>query len=73
MTDGRRLLLTRAIRGLADGLVSVALAGYLSDLGFGTFEVGAIVTGMLLGSAAVTLAVGLLGCPYGFPAIVQVA
>ena len=61
MTDGRRLLLTRAIRGLADGLVSVALAAYLTDLGFGPFEVGAIVTGTLLGSAAVTLAVGLLG------------
>ena len=26
MTDARRLLLTRAIRGLADGMVSVALA-----------------------------------------------
>jgi MFS family permease len=61
LTDGRRLLLTRAIRGLADGLVSVALAAYLTDLGFNPFEVGAIVTGTLLGSAAVTLAVGLLG------------
>lgn len=61
MTDGRRLLLTRAIRGLADGVVSVALAAYLTDLGFGPFQVGAIVTGTLLGSAAVTLAFGLLG------------
>ena len=61
MTDARKLLLTRAIRGLADGLVSVALAAYLTDLGFGPFAVGAIVTGTLLGSAAVTLGVGLLG------------
>ena len=61
MTDGGRLLLTRAIRGLADGVVSVALAAYLTDLGLGPFQVGAIVTGTLLGSAAVTLAVGLLG------------
>ena len=61
MTDARKLVLTRAIRGLADGLVSVALAAYLTDLGFGPFAVGAIVTGTLLGSAAVTLAVGLLG------------
>jgi MFS family permease len=61
VTDARKLLLTRAIRGLADGLVSVALAAYLTDLGFGPFAVGAIVTGTLLGSAAVTLAVGLLG------------
>jgi MFS family permease len=61
VTDARKLLLTRAIRGLADGLVSVALAAYLTDLGFRPFAVGAIVTGTLLGSAAVTLAVGLLG------------
>jgi MFS family permease len=61
VSDGRKLLLTRAIRGVADGVVSVALAAYLTDLGFGPFEVGAVVTGTLLGSAAVTLAVGLLG------------
>ena len=40
MTDARKLLLTRGIRGLADGLVSVALASYLTGLGFGAFEVG---------------------------------
>jgi len=61
MTDERKLLLTRGIRGLADGVVSVALATYLTHLGFGALAVGAIVTGTLLGSAAVTLAVGLLG------------
>jgi MFS family permease len=61
MTDARKLLVTRAIRGVADGIVSVALATYLTHLGFSALEVGAIVTGTLLGSAAVTLAVGLLG------------
>src|SRR5215468_4081086 len=61
MTDARKLLVTRGVRGLADGVVSVALATYLTHLGFSAFEVGAIVTGTLLGSAAVTLAVGLLG------------
>ena len=61
MTDARKLLLTRGVRGLADGIVSVALATHLTRLGFNAFEVGAIVTGTLLGSAAVTLAVGLLG------------
>jgi MFS family permease len=61
MTDARKLLVTRAIRGLADGVVSVALAAYLTGLGFTPFQVGAIVTGTLLGSAAVTLGVGLLG------------
>ena len=61
MTDARKLLLTRGIRGLADGVVSVALATYLTGLGFSAIEVGALVTGTLLGSAAVTLGVGLLG------------
>jgi MFS family permease len=61
VTDARKLLLTRAIRGVADGVVSVALVAYVTDLGMKPFEVGAIVTGTLLGSAAVTLGVGLLG------------
>jgi MFS family permease len=61
VTDARKLLVTRGIRGLADGIVSIALAAYLTDLGFGPLQVGAIVTGTLLGSAAVTLGVGLLG------------
>ena len=58
MSDAHKLLLTRAIRGLADGVVSIALASYLTRLGFGPVAVGAIITGTLLGSAAVTLAVG---------------
>jgi MFS family permease len=41
--------------------VSVLLAGYLTRLGFTPFEVGAIVTGTLLGSAALTIALGLAG------------
>jgi MFS family permease len=61
MSDARKLLLTRGIRGFADGVVSIALATYLTHLGFSAFQVGAIVTGTLLGSAAVTLAVGLVG------------
>jgi MFS family permease len=61
VSDARKLLATRAIRGLADGVVSVALVAYLTDLGFRPFEVGAIVTATLLGSAVVTLGVGVLG------------
>jgi MFS family permease len=61
VTDGSKLLLTRAVRGFADGVVSVVLATYLTGLGFSAFEVGAIVTGTLLGSAALTLGVGVFG------------
>jgi MFS family permease len=57
--DPHRILLTRGLRGFADGFVSVLLAGYLSRLGFTPFEVGALVTGTLLGSAALTMVVGL--------------
>ena len=59
LTDAQRIVGVRALRGFADGLVSVLLAGYLVDLGFTPFEVGAIVTGTLLGSAVLTIALGL--------------
>jgi MFS family permease len=58
--DATRLVITRALRGLADGAVSVVLASYLGRLGFSPLEVGALVTATLLGSAALTLAIGLL-------------
>ena len=59
--DGRLLVTTRGIRGFVDGAVSVALAGYLTLLGWSALKIGVVVTGMLLGSAAVTLLVGLRG------------
>jgi predicted MFS family arabinose efflux permease len=49
----------RALRGFADGLASVLLAGFLTALGFSPLQVGAVVTGTLLGSAALTLGTGL--------------
>lgn len=58
--DARRLVGARALRGFADGLTSVVLASHLSSLGFAPLEVGAIATATLLGSAALTLAVGLV-------------
>ncbi len=60
-TDARILLAARALRGFADGMVSVLLASYLTHLGFSPRQVGAIVTGTLLGSAALTLLAGLAG------------
>jgi MFS family permease len=57
--DVRRIVTARAIRGFADGFVSVLLAQYLIDLGFSPVQVGAIVTGTLVGSAALTLGFGL--------------
>src|SRR5271170_4204477 len=58
-SDGKRLLATRALRGLADGAVSVLLPSYLTAIGFSSLRVGAIVFGTLIGSAALTLWIGL--------------
>jgi len=56
--DVRRVVAARTMRGLADGFVSVLLAQYLLRLGLTPFEVGAVVTGTLVGSAVLTLAFG---------------
>ncbi len=59
--DARRIVLARGLRGFADGMLSVLLASYLSDLGFSPAQIGLLITATLLGSAGLTLAVGLLG------------
>jgi len=58
--DAPRLVCARALRGFADGVVSVVLPAYLTALGFSPLEIGAIATATLLGSAVLTLAVGLV-------------
>ena len=57
----RRVVTARGLRGFADGFISVLLVGYLDSLGFSPLQIGTIVTGTLLGSAALTIAVGLIG------------
>lgn len=59
--DAPPLILSRTLRGFADGAVSVVLADYLMRLGHGPAKVGVLVTATLLGSALLTLAAGLLG------------
>jgi MFS family permease len=56
--DARRIVAARAIRGLADGCVSVLLPAHLLALGHGPEAVGWIASATLLGSALLTLAVG---------------
>jgi MFS family permease len=55
----RRVLLVRALRAFADGYVSLLLPVYLIALGFSALQVGVIATATLLGSAALSLLVGL--------------
>jgi MFS family permease len=57
----RRVLIARGLRDFGDGLVAVLLPAYLLALGFGAAEVGAVATLALLGSALMTLGVGVAG------------
>src|SRR5215210_6751580 len=60
--DGQRLIATRGLRGFADGLIAASLAGYLADqLGYSATRIGVIVTGMLVGSAVLTMFTGTWG------------
>ena len=56
--DARRILLARGLRAFGDGYVAVILPVHLAQLGYGAVAVGAISTATLLGSAALTLAIG---------------
>jgi MFS family permease len=60
----RLLIGARGLRDFGDGFVAVLLPVYLKALGFSPFEVGALAATALLGSALLTLAVGLLGVRY---------
>jgi MFS family permease len=57
--DAKLILTARALRAFADGFVSVLLPVYLLGLGFSIIAIGAIVTTTLIGSALLTLWVGI--------------
>jgi MFS family permease len=58
------LYAARALRDFGDGFVAVLLAVYLTELGHGALAVGIVATAALLGSALMTLGIGLLGARY---------
>src|SRR3954469_25631014 len=53
------LYAARAARGIGDGFAAIILPAYLSELGFNPFQIGLIATAALLGSAVLTLTIGL--------------
>jgi MFS family permease len=59
-----RLLITRALRDFGDGFVAVLLPVYLKALGFSLVQIGLIATAALLGSALLTLVIGIVGTRY---------
>jgi MFS family permease len=58
--DVKRLLVGRSLRAFGDGYVAILLPLHLSLLGLDALAVGAVATATLLGSALLTLAVGLM-------------
>jgi len=56
----RLLYAARAARGFGDGFAIIILPAYLSELGYGPFQIGVVASAALLGTAAVTLAIGFL-------------
>ncbi len=60
-TSAHRIYAARAFRDFGDGFIAVLLPVYLIAIGMGPFEVGLIATLALLGSALMTLGIGLLG------------
>jgi MFS family permease len=57
--DARVLLTARGLRAFGDGFVSILLPVHLVELGLSNFQIGAVATSTLLGSAALTLLVGV--------------
>jgi MFS family permease len=58
------LLFARALRDFGDGFVAVLLPVYLTALGFSALQVGVIATSALLGSASLTMIIGLIGARF---------
>ena len=55
------IYVARALRDFGDGFVAVLLPIYLTTIGLGAFEVGVVASASLLGSALMTLGIGMLG------------
>ena len=63
--DIRRILWARSLRAFGDGYIAILLPLHMARLGYDAFGVGVISTASLLGSAMLTLALGLVA--YGIP------
>ena len=69
--DARWILAARAVRAFADGCVSLLLPIYLLELGFGALAIGSIITSTLIGSALLTLTIGLIAHRFPRRALLQ--
>jgi MFS family permease len=69
----RAVLVARGLRAFGDGFVSLLLPVYLRALGLSPLEIGAIATGTLLGSGALTLCVGRCAHRFHFRSLLLAA
>ena len=63
--DGKKLLVTRALRTFAYGYLAVVLAVYLDRLGLPAEQIGLLLTAAIAGSALMTVFWSLLADRYG--------
>jgi MFS family permease len=73
MSPLRIILVTRALRALGDGFLAVLVPAYLLELGFDAVAAGILGTATLIGSAAMTLGVGMIANRFGRRALLSAA
>ncbi len=54
------LYLARGVRGIGDGFATIVLPAYLTAIGYDPVLIGVVVAASLLGTAALTLAIGFI-------------
>ena len=64
LSDTSRILVARGLRAFGDGFVALLVPIYLIELGFSPLAVGVIVTSTLIGTALLTLWVGVVANRY---------
>src|SRR5437016_11366356 len=64
VSDTKRILIARGLRAFGDGFVALLVPIYLIELGFSPLAIGAIVTSTLIGTAVLTLWVGMVANRY---------
>lgn len=63
----------RALRDFGDGFIAIVLVVYLTERGLDPFQIGIVATVALLGSALMTLAIGVYGARLGTRRLLMLA
>jgi MFS family permease len=71
-TDIALLLTARGLRGFCDGFAIIILPAYLSAIGFTAAGIGFAATASLLGTALLTLAVGIVARRYELRSLLMI-